>query len=176
MTINSKVLMADTKWSTTVLIIMATPGMEARYELPDLSDQYPGSDAYLSFTGTAGSACVGRGCGDSWCDQDDTAEGIWFGSSYIGVPEGTLLGYVHVASIVSAGHLRDVITALDDSMWREEPAVATRFPEETCLKVGSQQRFVMWPDRVITKTIREQSYAHRFGPGFTDAGPQPYEQ
>jgi hypothetical protein len=163
MTIKTEILMAETKWEATVLVILATPGMEARYELPDLSDQYPGSDAYVVMQGTAGSSL--HGGGDDWNDQDDSGEGLWFGSTYIDVPEGTLLGFVHIVSVVSAGHLRDVITALDDSMWREPEA--TRFPEETCLKVGSPQRFVMWPDRVITKTIREQSYAHRTSPALT---------
>lgn len=173
MTINRTV----NDWSATVLIIMAPPGMEAKYVLDDpgcpvlagVCEQYPGSDAYVSMTGTAGSALTGRGS-DSWNSQDDSAEGLWFSSTYIEVPEGTLLGFVHVSSIVSAAHLRDVITALNDSMFREEPGVATRFPEETCLKAGNPQGFVMWPDRVITKTVREKLYAHRNDPGCSPIG------
>ena len=166
----NSVLMGNPKWSTTVAIILATPGMEARYVLPDLGEQYPGSDAYVSMTGTAGSAHSGGG--DGWNSQDDSVEGMWFGSTYLPVAEGCVIGFVHVASIVSAGHLRDVITALDDSMYREDPGTATRWPQSACDATGNSMRYVMWPDRVITKTIREQSYAHRDAPGFTPIGSQ----
>ena len=110
-------LRTDKWWATTV----AMPGKD------DLDFVWNGGEVYRSMTGWAGPKLAAPR--DS--AESDAGSGMWFGTTYLEMPEGTEVGFMHCKSIVSAAHLKKMLAAL------------------------MEERFYYWPDQVITKTIRE---------------------
>ena len=118
-------LRTDKWWATTV----AMPGKD------DLDFVWNGGEVYRSMTGWAGPRIENRD-GLTASDLIDAESGMWFGSTYLELPEGTEVGFMHCKSIVSAAHLNKMLAAL------------------------MEERFYYWPDRIITKTIMEYPNEH----------------
>lgn len=153
--------MSDVQWSTTVAIILAPPGREIEFDI-DVSDAvFKGGKAYVSIAGTAGPSLAGS-------HEVDAGSGIWFGTTYLDCEEGTAVGFVRVSSVVSASHLKCLLVAIDDGMHRDP--TATRWSDTLIRDTRSTTPFLMWPDRIITKTITERTYAHRYAPLYTPMG------